>query len=87
MEKKWLPSPLTYEMIRGRLTPLTYEMICGRLKHRFRASSYREIANNRSDEVMALLRDLLDRATGGQSQEQGSLFARSTWGARAAPAD
>ncbi len=59
-ETKWLPSPLNYEMI------------CGRLKHQFRASSCREIADNRFDEVMALLRDLLDRATGGQSQEQGS---------------
>ena len=68
-------------------SPLTYEMICGRLKHRFRASSYREIADNRFDEAMAFLRDLLDRANGGQSQEQGSLFARSTWSARAAPAE
>jgi hypothetical protein len=50
--RQWLPLPLTYEMIRGRL------------KHRFRARSYREFADDRLDVVAAFRRDLLDRATG-----------------------
>ena len=55
-------------------TPLTYAMIYGRLKHRFRASSYREIADEQYEAVMAHLRDELRRALAGESPEQGSLF-------------
>jgi (p)ppGpp synthase/HD superfamily hydrolase len=55
-------------------TPLTYAMIYGRLKHRFRANSYREIADDQYEAVMAYLRDELRRALAGESPEQGSLF-------------
>ena len=54
--------------------PLTYAIIYGRLKHRFRASSYREIADDQFETVMAYLRDELRRALAGESPEQGSLF-------------
>lgn len=53
---------------------LTYVIVYGRLKHRFRAGSYAEIADERFDEVMAFLRDELHRATGGEAPEQGTLF-------------
>ena len=53
---------------------LTYPIIYGRLKHRFRAGSYSEIADERFDAVMAFLRDELRRATGGEAPEQGALF-------------
>lgn len=54
--------------------PLTYAIIYGRLKHRFRAGSYKEIADERFEEVRAYLRDELRRATSGEAPEQGSLF-------------
>lgn len=55
-------------------TPLTYTTIYGRLKHRFRVGSYKEVADNRFDELMAYLRDELSRATSGEAPEQSSLF-------------
>jgi (p)ppGpp synthase/HD superfamily hydrolase len=55
-------------------TPLTYAIIYGRLKHRFRASSYREIADDQYEAVMAYLRDELRRALAGEAPEQGALF-------------
>ena len=55
-------------------TPLTYSIIYGRLKHRFRAGSYTEIADEQFDEVMNYLRDELRKATGGKAPEQGNLF-------------
>jgi hypothetical protein len=54
--------------------PLTYATIYGRLKHRFRAGSYREIADERYNEVIAYLRDELRHATSGKATEQRSLF-------------
>lgn len=54
--------------------PLTYAIIYGRLKHRFRAGSYREVPDERFEEVMAYLRDELRRATSGEAPEQGALF-------------
>ena len=55
-------------------TPLTYPIIYGRLKHRFRASSYREIADDQYETVLAYLRDEFRRTLGGESPEQGALF-------------
>lgn len=61
-----------------RLPPpaqLTYPIIYGRLKHRFRAGSYGEIADERFEAVMAFLRDELRRATGDEAgPAQGNLF-------------
>lgn len=54
--------------------PLTYAIIYGRLKHRFRAGSYKEIADERFNEVMTYLRDELRRATSGEAPEQERLF-------------
>jgi hypothetical protein len=54
--------------------PLTYPTVYGRLKRRFRASSYREIADELFAEVMAYLRDELQRAGGGGEPAQGALF-------------
>ena len=54
--------------------PLSYAIVYGRLKHRFRANSYREIADERYEEVMAYLGDELRRAREGEAPEQGSLF-------------
>jgi hypothetical protein len=53
---------------------LTYVVVYGGLTRRFRVSSYREIADERSDEVMAFLSDELQCATGGRALEQGALF-------------
>jgi hypothetical protein len=55
-------------------TPLTYTVIYGRLKHRFRVGSYKEVADNRFDELTTYLRDELSRATSGAAPEQSSLF-------------
>jgi hypothetical protein len=55
-------------------TPLTCMTIYGRLKHRFRVGSYKEVADNRFDDLMTYLRDELSRATSGTAPEQGSLF-------------
>jgi len=54
--------------------PLSYAIIYGRLKHRYRVGSYKEVADDRFDELMAYLRDELNRATAGEAPEQGSLF-------------
>lgn len=54
--------------------PLTYAIIYCRLKHSFRAGSYREIADERYEDVLAYLREELSRATSGEAPEQGSLF-------------
>jgi hypothetical protein len=55
-------------------TPLLHYMIYGRLKRRFRASTYKEIADDRYNDVMTFLQELLSQATGGAAPEQGSLF-------------
>lgn len=55
-------------------TPLTYAIIYGRLKHRFRAGSYREIADDQYEAVLTYLRDELRRALTGDVPEQGALF-------------
>jgi P22_AR N-terminal domain len=54
--------------------PLTYAIIYGRLKHQFRASTYREIADEQYPAVMAYLQDELRRALAGEGPAQGSLF-------------
>jgi len=48
--------------------------IYGCLKTRFRAGSYKEIPDERFEEVMAYLREELRKATGGEGPTQGSLF-------------
>jgi hypothetical protein len=55
-------------------TPLDHYKIYGMLKHKFRAASYKEIADERFSEVMDFLRDLLRRATRGALPQQESLF-------------
>lgn len=56
--------------------PLTYAIIYGRLKHRFRAGSYREIPDDRFDDVTAFLYDELRRAKSDNDDtpRQGSLL-------------
>lgn len=61
-DTRWLPAPLTY--------PIIY----GRLKHRFRASSYHEIADEQYEGVMGFLREEPRRTLAGEAPEQGSLF-------------
>ncbi len=51
-----------------------HAMIYGRLKTRFRAGSYKEIPDERFEEVMAYLHEELRKATGGEGPTQGSLF-------------
>lgn len=53
---------------------LAHAMIYGRLKTRFQAGSYKEIPDERFEEVMSYLRDELRKATGGENPTQGSLF-------------
>lgn len=55
-------------------TPLDHYRIYGTLKRRFRAASYKEIADERFSEVMDFLRDLLNQAITGKLPQQGSLF-------------
>lgn len=55
-------------------TPLTYAIIYGRLKHRFRASSYREIADEQYERVLAYLGDELQGALSGEAPQQDRLF-------------
>jgi hypothetical protein len=54
-------------------SPLTYSMIYGRLKTRFRINSYSEALDERYNDIMAYLRQMLQNA-GGNLPEQGSLF-------------
>lgn len=54
--------------------PLTHMQLYGRLKHRFRASSYREIADEQYAAVKQFLQDLLRDAKAGEGPAQGSLF-------------
>lgn len=54
--------------------PLTYAMIYGRLKYRFRASSYREIADEQYPAVMSYLEDELRRVLVGEGPAQRNLF-------------
>ena len=55
--------------------PLTYATIYGRLKHRFRAGSYREIPDDRYDNVIAFLFEELRRAKNDEeTPRQGSLL-------------
>jgi len=53
---------------------LTHTIIYGRLKRRFRAGSYREIPDDRYDELLGYLRDELRNATSGAAAEQEHLF-------------
>ena len=54
--------------------PLTYAIIYGRLKHRFRVGSYKEVPDDRFDELVAYLRGELRRATSGEAPAQETLF-------------
>lgn len=54
--------------------PLTYTIIYGRLKHHWRVSTYKEIADKQYGAVMAYLQDELRRALAGEGPAQGSLF-------------
>lgn len=54
--------------------PLTWYIIYGRLKQRFRASSYREIADEQYAAVLSYLQDELRRGLAGEGPEQGNLF-------------
>jgi (p)ppGpp synthase/HD superfamily hydrolase len=53
---------------------LAHALIYGRLKTRFQAGSYKEIPDERFEEVMNYLHEELRRVTGGTAPEQGSLF-------------
>ncbi len=53
--------------------PLTYATIYGRLKTRFRINSYAEAPDERYDDIMAFLKDMLKYA-GVNLPDQGSLF-------------
>jgi P22_AR N-terminal domain len=55
-------------------TPLTYAIIYGRLKHRFRANSYREIADDQYERVIAFLHEESQRATQGDAPTQERLL-------------
>jgi signal transduction histidine kinase len=55
-------------------TPLTYAIIYGRLKHRFRANSYREIADDQYERVIAFLHEELQHATQGDAPTQERLL-------------
>ncbi len=54
--------------------PLDHYKVYGRLKHHFRTNSYKEVADERFDEVMTYLSELLRQALGGELPQQGSLF-------------
>ncbi len=49
-------------------------MIYGHLKTRFRAGSYKEIPDERFEEVMTYLREEFRKFTGGEGPTQGNLF-------------
>jgi hypothetical protein len=55
-------------------TPLAYASLYGRIKTRFRVGSYKEIPDERFDQLITYLREELKKVTGGQLPEQGSLF-------------
>lgn len=54
--------------------PLTYTIIYGRLKHHWRVSTYKEVADEQYVAVMAYLQDELHRALAGEGPAQRSLF-------------
>jgi P22_AR N-terminal domain/ORF6C domain len=51
-----------------------HAMIYGRLKTRFRAGSYKEIPDERFEEVMTYLREELRKVAGSEGPTQGGLF-------------
>jgi len=53
---------------------LDHYKIYGRIKHHFRTNSYKEVADERFNEVMTYLRELLRQALSGELPNQGSLF-------------
>ena len=55
-------------------TQLAHSLLYGRLKKRFRAGSYKEIPDERFDEVIAYLHKEFHKITGGDLPGQGSLF-------------
>jgi hypothetical protein len=55
-------------------SPLAYASLYGRIKTRFRVGSYKEIPDERFDQLITYLREELKKVTGGQLPEQGSLF-------------
>lgn len=62
------------KLTRGQPAPLTYQTIYGPLNRRYHAASYAEIPDERFDDAMTFLRDMLRRAASGEAPEQGRLF-------------
>jgi hypothetical protein len=54
--------------------PVKHKHVYGRIRAHFDVSSYKEVADERFEELMAFLRSELVRATSGESPQQGSLF-------------
>jgi len=59
---------------RSPQSPLAYASLYGRIKTRFRVGSYKEIPDERFDQLIIYLREELKKVTGGELPEQGSLF-------------
>src|SRR5215469_9902670 len=59
---------------RSPQSPLAYASLYGRIKTRFRVGSYKEIPDERFDQLITYLREELKKVTGGELPEQGSLF-------------
>ncbi len=54
--------------------PLDYSDIYGAVKRHFNVGSYSQVADDRKDDLLQFLRQLLRQATGGELPEQGTLF-------------
>ena len=54
--------------------PLTYQEIYRRVLNRFHVGSYKEVDDERYDELMGFLRGELRKVSGGRFPEQGNLF-------------
>lgn len=62
------------DVTEGTPGELKHATIYGRIQHRFRVNTYSKIPEDHFEELMQYLRDELQRATDGESPEQGSLF-------------
>jgi len=54
--------------------PLDYSDIYGAVKRHFNVGSYSQVADDRKDDLLQFLHQLLRQATGGELPEQGTLF-------------
>ena len=61
-------------LTKGQMVPLTYQTIYGPLNRRYHAASYGDITDERFDDAMSFLREMLRQATQGAASEQGTLF-------------